>query len=579
MSPSRITVHPLVLRRVEVLRVLDVTPRMRRITLGGEELGAFSRDGLSFPGFASPGFDDHVKILLASEGSVEDILPRQLEHGIEWGAAPHRQARDYTPRRVGHHDLDLDFVLHSAGPADGPAEAWARAAKPGDPLWFVGPKSSTRVPEDADRALLIADETGLPAISRFLEERPLTVPVRALITIGHDSARQELATRPGDRIDWIVAEPGDPAALEEAVAALEPEVWEGTPYVWAAAEARSLLPVRKLTLRRHGVPRSRTDITGYWHVRREEPAAATGTEQRGPAAAPSGAEPIPSPLAWLAVRAALEAGILDAVDDGAHTAGELEARLGLASGSTSALLSFLTFRGVLATGPQGLTLGPLGTEVLGDEHAREEFQGSEADAVLALTALPGALRTGRSAWQVMNGVTLAESVAGDPELAEELAEEAGGLAYLMPGLVALPLWKSVSAVVCDGPGAAPVGEALKAAHDLKPGVQYGHGPRPEVTIQAMALGHRTDEEAAEHLRRLNGTAPHLVLVERTRQDALSPRAQEEQLLQFALTGAPARSTARLAELAGQAGWRLDASHELGWGVEALVFASSGTAER
>lgn len=63
------TTHPLVLRRVTVRRVHEVTPRMRRVVLGGDDLAAFTRDGTAHPAFAAPGFDDHIKLILASTGT------------------------------------------------------------------------------------------------------------------------------------------------------------------------------------------------------------------------------------------------------------------------------------------------------------------------------------------------------------------------------------------------------------------------------------------------------------------------------------------------------------------------------
>ena len=39
--------HEIKRRRLEVLRVVDLTPRMRRITLGGPELAGFISLGLS----------------------------------------------------------------------------------------------------------------------------------------------------------------------------------------------------------------------------------------------------------------------------------------------------------------------------------------------------------------------------------------------------------------------------------------------------------------------------------------------------------------------------------------------------
>lgn len=42
--------HEIKRRRLQVLRVVDITPRMRRVTLGGPELA----------GFVSLGSDDHI---------------------------------------------------------------------------------------------------------------------------------------------------------------------------------------------------------------------------------------------------------------------------------------------------------------------------------------------------------------------------------------------------------------------------------------------------------------------------------------------------------------------------------------
>ncbi|SCG03629.1 NADPH-dependent ferric siderophore reductase, contains FAD-binding and SIP domains [Streptomyces sp. Ncost-T6T-2b] len=303
------TTHPLVLRRVTVRRVEEVTPRMRRVVLGGEDLAAFTRDGIGHPGFAAPGFDDHVKLILAADGDVRAALPAQLPHGIEWTPAEHRLTRDYTPRRV---DLDagelhLDFVVHG----DGPAESWSAAAREGDELWFVGPKSSLRLPERLDWIQLVGDETALPAIGRFLDERPLDVPAHVLVTVSDDVARQDLALRDGDTVTWVLAEPGDAAALESAVRALPVPPGEG--YVWAAAESRALLPVRRYLQRERKLPKDRVNITGYWH--REEPVAPEAEASAEAGAAPTAPAGIPSPLPWLAARAALQLGVVDAVAD------------------------------------------------------------------------------------------------------------------------------------------------------------------------------------------------------------------------------------------------------------------------
>lgn len=245
MAQHRMSVHPLVVRTVRVLSVQEVTPRMRRIRLGGEQLGSFVPAGLdsAAPAFRAPAFDDHVKLIFAEHGPVQDVLPRQLSEGIEWTPVSARITRDYTPRAVDADagELTLDFVLHGHGPA----ATWARAARPGDELSFVGPKSSMHLPAEISAMLLVRDETALPAIGRFFDERPVQAPAHAVITVTEDAARQELALREGDSVTWVRQEhpdgPGLLRAVREAVAGLKlgPD-----PFLWAAGEARSLLPLR-----------------------------------------------------------------------------------------------------------------------------------------------------------------------------------------------------------------------------------------------------------------------------------------------------------------------------------------------
>ncbi|WP_176215873.1 siderophore-interacting protein, partial [Mycobacterium avium] len=54
-EPNKLEIHRVMheikRRRLEVLRVKDITPRMRRITVGGPQLA----------GFVSLGADDHIK--------------------------------------------------------------------------------------------------------------------------------------------------------------------------------------------------------------------------------------------------------------------------------------------------------------------------------------------------------------------------------------------------------------------------------------------------------------------------------------------------------------------------------------
>ncbi|MFD3794292.1 siderophore-interacting protein [Streptomyces californicus] len=579
------TTHPLVLRRVTVRRVHEVTPRMRRVVLGGADLAAFTRDGIDRPAFAAPGFDDHVKLILASDGDVRAALPAQLPHGIEWTPAEHRVTRDYTPRRVDPDagELHLDFVVHG----DGPAEAWSASAREGDELWFVGPKSSLRLPERLDWIHLVGDETALPAIGRFLDERPLDAPAHVLVTVSHDEARQELALRDGDTVTWVVAEPGDAAALEAAVRALP--VPPGKGYVWAAAESRALLPVRRYLQRERKLPKDRVNITGYWH--REE-AAAPQAPDAAEAPGAQAATPIPSPLPWLVARAALRLGVVDAVADAPGlSADALAARVGVAGPGLGVLLPLLASYDVVvdAWDGTGLRLGAAGEELL-DDHEREEYTGHEAELLLALTQLAPALKEGTSPWRLASGTTLHEAVTEDAERYGELVEECEQLVFLLDGLTADPLWEGVGSCLLTGPGSASVAAALDdagrrprvlIAEDAGPAeVLRGHVPAPDrvawsagpadVAVAAKALAHRTDEEAVALLARLAEWTSTAVLVEASRPDNLSPHAAEAALHAYTATGSPLRDSAAVAALAERSGWRVERTVALGWGTEATV---------
>ncbi|QAB18276.1 siderophore-interacting protein [Leucobacter muris] len=582
---------------------------MRRVTLTGEQLGAFTTGGVELPAFASPAFDDHVKLIFASDGDVGSVLPLQLPHGIEWEPSETRQGRDYTPRRYdpGARELDLDFVLHG----EGPAASWARDARPGDELWFAGPKSSTVVPADVDWVLLAGDETALPAIARFFEERPVAAPVRAVVVLSDAEARQELAVGQADAVEWVVADAGDETALAAAVERVEP--LPGTPYVWAAAESRSLLAVRRRA-RALGAPKSHVNITGYWHLRDEEDRSGDAAPGGAAAGAPGVSVGLPSPpVEWFAVRAALRLGLLDAVADGALGIGALAARLGVGAASLRVLADALTAGGILAIeGGEGtaggsedgeaagaaragedarIGLGRLGEELVEDEHARERFDGMAADQVLALAALPEAMTGGGPAWRIAHRSTLRQTVVADADEYAELVEHAEGAASVFTGLPASPVWRGHRRIAVTGPGALAVAEALRATVDApltvveEPGplgvLREAAGEDPDVTfsanwdghelaVAALALAHRTDGEARELLAQLREAAPAAVLVEQLTPDGLSPASRAHgALVDLGTLGDPPRTAETVLSLAAEAGWRVAARRKLGWGVEAV----------
>ncbi|MEV7168485.1 siderophore-interacting protein [Streptomyces sp. NPDC093224] len=477
-NPRSVVTFPIVLRELTVLRVTDVTPGMRRVTLGGPQLGAFHKDGLDLPGLSSEGFDDHVKFFFAEEGADAPVLPGQKVSSLDWPADARPLTKDYTPVRhdPGAGEIDFDFVNH----AGGVASSWAQAAKPGDVTWIAGPKMSHRHPEGADWLLVIGDETALPAIGRWLAEMPEGTRARVFVEVGEDSHRQELPTRADAEITWLVRD-GAPAGttdlLESAVRAME---WlPGTVFAWAAGESVTLKGIRRHLAVDRKVPREQTHITGYWR-RTEPPAAApAASAAQADVLAAQTAEPEPeetdphdrlhelTDLApGLAIRAAVTVGLVDLVWQGVRTARELADRSGTDRRTLAALLAYLVELEVFSAGPDGYRLTPVGEELVEDDHSLEEYdlRGAHAALDLSLSGLHETLRTGRAGYRTASGAPLAVAMAADERLGASAREAVEDEAlWIAPGVRTGHDWASAGSVTLTGPGAGAVAGSLAAA--------------------------------------------------------------------------------------------------------------------
>ncbi|WP_300730656.1 siderophore-interacting protein [Pseudomonas sp.] len=242
--------HEIKRRTLQVLRVVDLTPRMRRITVGGPELA----------GFISLGSDDHVKLFFPQSAEEHAALENvELSAGIKNKVMP--PMRDYTPRRydLDTLELELDFVLHG----DGPASTWAAQANPGQCLHIGGPRGSMIVPDSFDSYLLIGDETALPAIARRLEELPANR--RALVVIEVESAREEQPLDSAATVEVIwVHRDANAEKLLKTVQDLS--IPEGELYTWVATETALSRKVRRILLNTHGLNEELVKAVGYWRL-------------------------------------------------------------------------------------------------------------------------------------------------------------------------------------------------------------------------------------------------------------------------------------------------------------------------
>ena len=84
-----VEVFPICIREVEVLRVEDVTPGMRRVIVGGSAMDSHVRDGVRLPAVCTNGFDDDVKLLPVDPqtGALPFDVPRNTDTGaVDWPA-------------------------------------------------------------------------------------------------------------------------------------------------------------------------------------------------------------------------------------------------------------------------------------------------------------------------------------------------------------------------------------------------------------------------------------------------------------------------------------------------------------
>ena len=249
---STVTVPPN-FRAMRVAATRPLTPHMRRLTLHGADLSRFDAHDL------------HLKLLIPLADDAEPPWPTLGPDGLlAWDKGPRRPSmRTYTIRRIdaAAGEIDVDFVLHEDG---GPGAAFARRARPDDPVGIIGPGGLNAVP--ADWTLLAGDETALPAMARILEAMPRDSSGLALIEVVDERERQEIAAPPGVTLRWLPrdgAPAGTSTVLADAVldAALPAT---GTTFAWAGCEFTAFARIRRHWRNALRLSRDHHLAVSYW---------------------------------------------------------------------------------------------------------------------------------------------------------------------------------------------------------------------------------------------------------------------------------------------------------------------------
>ncbi|MDO5287191.1 MAG: siderophore-interacting protein [Actinomycetia bacterium] len=231
--------HPMRIRRLQVAKVADLSPSLRRVWLAG--------DLADFPyGHFSPG--DHVRLILPENGEL--VLPQVVDNRVVRvpGIGP---TRDYTPRTVDADGLVIDMVTSH----DGPAARWAAAAQVGDEIGVGGPRASVLMPADREHYVVVADATALPAAARWVEGAPAAARLTLLLHAPGNEHYLDEVDRSRVGAHWCATE----AEVLDRLRDLDLT----SAFVWAAGEAQWMVQVREVLSERH-VRRPDRKVVGYW---------------------------------------------------------------------------------------------------------------------------------------------------------------------------------------------------------------------------------------------------------------------------------------------------------------------------
>jgi NADPH-dependent ferric siderophore reductase len=218
---------------LSVAQVVDVGPRMRRITLAGQALADFT---------ALPGQDVVVHVGDGHGGGV---------------------SRRYTIRNLdtAAHRLDLDVVMHGHGPG----AAWAASVAIGDGVEVFGPRGKVLLAQ-ARWQLFVGDESAIPAIAEMIVALPVGTAVAAVIEVTDIDDEQPIpATGPVD-VRWLhrqATPPGESELLLRAVASID--LPDADRHAYLFGESRMVRRLRD-DLGVRGLQPPEISAKGYWNV-------------------------------------------------------------------------------------------------------------------------------------------------------------------------------------------------------------------------------------------------------------------------------------------------------------------------
>ncbi len=241
--------------RLIVEEILDYTPRMRRVIFHGEGVRDYATDGPAVP---------NIKIYFPRPGQDLDFPERDATTG-RWAFVGDQRSRvrTYTVRwlDVEASRMAIDFVRHGD---EGLASAWVERISQGSQLGAFG--GGGRVLKPGGTALMLGDETALPAISDTLEHMPEDQTGEVFIEVADAQEIHELTAPAGVRITWLSRAGAPAGTTRHQITAMEsyqlrnPEELN----LWVSAESEVVRFARSWAAKA-GIPKENRLIIGYWH--------------------------------------------------------------------------------------------------------------------------------------------------------------------------------------------------------------------------------------------------------------------------------------------------------------------------
>lgn len=254
-----------------VLRRERLAPHWMRITLGGGEIADFRPMGFDqwFRIFLPLGGDEGLDRLPAKANKLFGYL-RYLR--IPDGVRPvmrNYSVRAFRPATADSDaELDVDFVLHGSAEdgTAGPASRWAETCEPGESVVLIDEGLAFNPERGTDRVVLVADETGLPAIAGVSASLPSRATGLAIVEVPSAEDALEFEHPAGITVRWIVREHDvKPGTL--ALQTLRDASLPDAPFhAYIVGEQALPTEARRHLVTDRGVSKDLVSFCGYWRV-------------------------------------------------------------------------------------------------------------------------------------------------------------------------------------------------------------------------------------------------------------------------------------------------------------------------